>query len=235
VHWTLEFDVTAQNKPGHMMADGFLPRIDGLDLTWDNDARWCLTEGLLHGRDHWVTKFDSFATISRDQFLKIMNEFVPSVNGTNDGRAIGYNLFHVVSASGQEIVADVTCSNGALWVRDYIASLGVPIPADFGFKATRTEVVVSASTEITRSDVVEWEQMVDFYKQLVGLLNDSKLDIYGKISAVKDIFPLQFVYDSNRGVYLKLSDGNPSPQFIAAPEPWPFPPMSAGDTVSLFA
>jgi len=229
IYWTLEFDVTAQNKYGHKMGDGFLPSIDGLDLIWDNEARWCLTEGLLHGLDHWTTHFESFAQVSPAQFQALVQDYVPSVNGTANGIGLGYNLFRVTDkSSGADLVPDVTCSNGAIWVRDHLASLGVAISSSFDFKATRVNIPVSSISEVSVADTVLWQETVDFYKQFRNLADNPNLDVYGKISALTALFPPQFVYDSNLQKYFQLNDAdNASPKFEKAPSVWPLPPQNS--------
>jgi len=225
-YWTLEFDLTAQNKDGHSISSGFLPDVDGLELLWDNQARWCLTDGLLHGQEHWVTRFESFAQILPTKFEQLMTEFVPSLNGTTaESVAVGYNLFRIVDIGGNELVPDVTCANGAIWLRDYLESEGMAIDPNFGFAVTRLDIQVGSISEVTSADLEQWQELVDFYMQFRGLFENSTMSIYGKISAVTAAFPLQFVYDSNKNKYFKLNNCAtiPSPRFENAPSVWPLP------------
>lgn len=149
-----------------------------------------------------------------------------------------YSMWHVAFRVPQDmqVMSDVTCGNGAVWVRDYLLGKGANLT--LGQHVTRVEVNVEDTD--TEPGVVrvgpmdaEWKDVVDFFKGFEKLFAGSS-NIIDKMLAMFASLPLRYVYDLNNEThpYLKLvSSSTLLPERIRykkAPEPWGPIPGPAG-------
>jgi len=226
--WTLEFDnaATSTGPPGA----GYYPEISHLvggkaKLEWKyNAARWCLTNGLMWGRDHWKKTFDEIATITPKIFEGIFTDVIAPINSSVPSDGPFYNIWHVRNETVREVdvVQDITCGNGAIWVRDYLLSKGVVVKP--GQKVTRVHVTVQDATRVGPLDD-EWDSVVKFYSDLsqvfagTGNMIDKMLHMFSAL-------PLKFAFNGNNIThpYLKLHGLDlvlpEKIRFEEAPTPW---------------
>lgn len=223
-NWTLEFDYT-----GGSIIKGIMPKILGNTLRWDNNARFCLTQGVLWGRGHWTKSFDTAMRITAEQANQTFQDFVYPVNSTSGGPQ--YQLWRVVQERWfgqfrQTLVMDTTCSDGASWFLHHVATvLGVtPRP---GFKLKGTVALVNADhiSLVNRSDPREWHDVVQYYEQFVGL--SANITIAAKLVDLLGLVPMKFMYDTNAGTYYQIF-GNHFPWFRIEYQDFPLssPPTS---------
>merc|ERR1711976_527108 len=114
-------------------------------------------------------------------------------NSTNSMAAPIYNAWHVWKRTPQDedIVADYTCGNGAVWVRDYLLSRGVSISGEQ--RVTRIEVNVDAVDRVGPKDQ-EWKDVVTFYKSLQDCFSGDG-NMVDKMLALLNALPLQYEYE----------------------------------------
>lgn len=224
-HYTLEYDLTAQNKPNATLTAGFLPIIQDGALYWDTDAQWCLFPGLLWGQEHWTTAYDTIATVTKPQFDDLY-KWVQTHNATDTK----YNMWRVAGplGVGADHINDVTCANGAIWVRDHLKSAGVTLtePAN-KWKVSRVTLNALSVSEVDMTDSKNKKDVMDFYLTLYDSV--SKLDgsLADKLIAAFQSFHFTYVYEGQTNKYWKLLSliygGLPKPGYAVAPDPWPLP------------
>jgi len=226
--WSLEFDITAQNKPHSKFTAGFLPDIVGDALIWDNDAKWCLTEGVLLTRDHWQKQYEKIADIEAETFRKLVDEFVPSLNGTNHknstGKALAYNMYQVHNPLGKAISQDVTCANGAMWIREFLVNEGVNV-TDIDWRVTRTFIGTIEPTEVVWEDELEWTMMLRYFRGQAELINGNAT-VAEKILMLNATLPMRYWFDPVLQKYWKLGGVDfgfdmPIISYTNPPFPWP--------------
>jgi len=201
---TIEFDSVTN------VAGAALPgNITGDELIWSNDARFCITRGVLWGPEHWTKTFDAVARVTAHQAQRLLSDFVWHLNHTEHGAKPSYQLWKVVSGiSGQEqtLVPDITCGQGVAWVLNYATTkLGATLRTGFELRYTTTVLNVGHIEPVNVSDVSEWRSLVEFYK-LQKQVTQSGTSTWQKILDLFRVLPAKYVYDSNAKVYYKLFD-----------------------------
>jgi len=202
-YWTLEFDFTSGS-----ILSGIMPTIEGDALIWNNDARFCLTGGLLWGRSHWTKSFQTVFRLTSAQANSVLRDFVFPINASAHGQRPQYQLWRVGPTDKQgrvteTLVRDTTCSDGVGWLLHHIsAKMDIkPVPG-FVLQATATVVNAERIELVNTTDPEEWRQVVKFYTHLVELRKN--------VSAVEklwDVFRLvrhEYVYDTNFGKYYRI-------------------------------
>jgi len=220
-YWTLEFDAIGN------VVSAECPAIAGSTLTWNNDARYCLTEGVYWGEKHWSKTYEVVMRITSAQARSLFKDFVQPLNGTSSRGIPFYQLWHVVQGGSLEsVVQDISCGDGAMWVLNYIVNtLGVPARDGFVYRYTRIFVRADNVTLVNSSDPAEWKQVVAYY-QWVASLGSRANSIGQKFVALLHAVPIRYVFDRNAGVYYRLLRHRYpflQPRFDAAPlagPPW---------------
>lgn len=204
-YWTLEFDFV-----GGSILRGLIPEIHNKSLIWRNDARYCLTKGLLWGRGHWNKTFEVVAQLTAHQASRAFEDLVLKVNSTAHGAWPQYQLWRVARPTGifdrpkgNILVQDITCGDGAMWVLHYIATtLNVPLQKGLRFRSTATVLLADAVQAVDTSDPKQMEDVIQYFTEMAALTkNTSALD---KVLDVLDLLPPRYAYDTNRRVYYRL-------------------------------
>lgn len=175
-----------------------------MSLIWDrNAARWCLTKGILWGTDHWKKSYEIIASIPRSMFFGIDKDLIQPTNSSDPLAPPLYNTWHVWKRTPKDldVSTDVTCANGAGWVRDYLLAQGVSVTGTQ--RITRVEVNVEDVDRVgPESD--EWSDVVSFYQGLQGCFQGASM--VDNMLALLNALPLKYAYEpSNRThPYLKL-------------------------------
>jgi len=221
--WTLEFDNTAGS-----FLNGIVPKIvsntsavGGVSFHWSNDARYCLSEGLKWGREHWSKRYDVITSITSDQ-AKSAFKFVSAVNSTIPQ----YQLWHVTTTDffgrpKKMLVKDITCADGVVWFLHYLkTALDVPVPSDFVLKATSVLWKARSIAPVNINDPVQLNKMWTFYRNLEDLTSGGK-SIPGRLRDLwRFAFGHKFVYDTGAHVYYELlgfSSWFPWPHYVEYP------------------
>jgi len=220
--WTLEFAAVTN------VLSTALPTIRGDELTWSNDARYCITEGILWGREHWSETYDVVMTVNSAHARRAISDFVGSINTTSHGSKPQYQMFKVVSdglfEQKKTLIDDITCSQGIVWFLDYIARvLGVPPRKGFKLRLTSTEVHARSVELVNTTVEKEWADVVDYFKHMASLAEGaSPLQIVWRLATLK----IKYIYDANDEVYYRIH-GNHFPSFwttfhkkTLVPPPW---------------
>lgn len=210
-YWTLEFDFT-----GSSVITGVMPSINGSQLTWQNAARYCLTEGLLWGREHWTEAFEPVFRINAAQAQQTFSGFIGHVNSSDLNSGPQYQLWNIANTEGwwrdrptKSLIGDVTCTDGVVWVLHYIAkTLGVFPRTGFVIRGTQVVVPASAVEPVDTRDDKVWADIVAYYTRLVGL--KSNINIFWKLYYVWRLIPARYVYDTNSRTYYRVH-GNSFP------------------------
>lgn len=201
-YWTLEFD--SVNKD---LTQAIVPTVSGDELTWANDARWCLREGIFNGREHWTTHFTDVATISPKQFLQTIYDFIPRFNSTVPGAFPQYQFWRVQNVNGTVLIDDTTCGH-SYRVLDYLRrEQQVPL-LKMEYAASRVKLPLLGSTQVDMSNSEEKAEVVQFYSTLQTLFRGKD-----KVDRFKALFeflsPWKFVYDPLARKYYKINLGAP--------------------------
>jgi len=253
--WTLEFDNAANNNPiappGASYYPEFLTDVEtnGTLLEWKyNAARWCLTDDLMWGRDHWKQTFLKIATIKPTMFHSIFEDVIYPTNSSDPMAPPFYNVWHVRNETVREVdvVQDISCGNGAVWVRDYLMSKGVDVVP--GLNVTRIQITVQDAVRVSRHDD-EWGDVLNFYSNLKKVYAGEG-NMIDKFINMFTVLPLQYAFDGNNQThpYLRLQGLDlvmpEKIKFTEAPYGWgpipgpngpipaplvPSPPVPAGD------
>lgn len=106
------------------MLGAILPHINGTSLSWSNDARYCVTSGILWGEAHWSqmpfgvwstiefrSRFEPVLHLDASRARRIFSDFIPSVNHTAHHEKPLYQLWRVESST-ETLVKDITCGDG---------------------------------------------------------------------------------------------------------------------------
>jgi len=203
-YWTLEFDSTASD-----LSKAVIPEVTANgELIWDNDARWCLREGIYNGRNHWTTHFDSVATISPEQTLRIFYEHIPQFNSTVPGAFPQYQFWRVEHVTeGDLLLDDTTCSH-VFRVLEYLRDVHQVKLKDMDYKVTRVTLPTLGSDVVDMSDSKQKAEVVDFYTQLSNARGGSTgVDAF--MALFQFFLPLRFVYDPMTDTYYKILLGAP--------------------------
>jgi len=225
-YWTLEFDVQSGS-----VVDGSLPRIDGETLSWDNEARFCLTEGLLHGREHWTTSFDSVALITGVHARATLEQAVYRFNGTGTKTKPFYGLWNIKPRrSTSPTIRDVTCGDGANWFLHHIQSeLKIPLVPWFKLKVSKANIHARELVPVDTSNPAEWSRMVQYYKKQTEFVKGG-VSMFERFLAFVATFPCKYVYDANEDIYYRIY-GNHFPYFDFEYEEMPLMPSPYVDGI----
>jgi len=211
-YWTLEFDFT-----GHDVLNSIVPKIapnaslpGGVSLTWENDARFCLTEGLKWGQGHWSKRFDVVTTLTADQAGKVFSDFVAVANSTEHNVKSQYQLWHVAKTGffggvRQTFVPDLTCNDGAVWFLNYLAStLNAPFPTGFTFRGTSVVLKAHSVSVVDTSDPAQVTKMVQYFNLITDVISANKSVGHRLLDVAMILLERKYVYDSNSQVYYEL-------------------------------
>lgn len=236
-YWTLEFDGIAGSVFNLMM-----PEVVGDQLKWNSDARFCLTRNIMWGRDHWSKAFDSVAALTANQTKQLFQEFVRPLNASSHGVKPQYQMWRVAKQNtkgeslGDVLVGDVTCSNGPSWLLHYVQThFGVQTPPGYVYRSSSAVMHAATIEPVNSTDPFEWAKVVNYYKQMAGLLGKSS-----KLDKLWDLFQFlrhEYVYDTNEQKYFRLH-GNRFPwyrmEYLSTPivqGPLPYKPVPASESI----
>lgn len=219
--WTLEFDSTDPSP----LTVAVIPDFDGDRMVWRKDARYCLTEGVLWGIEHWSKTFQVAATLSARQVNQLFAEAVSFVNNTEAGGRPQYMMWRVAHTdslnriTGPPLIEDLTCTDGTAWLLHYIVNtLHVPLKEGFRLRGTTAVVNAESMELVDQMDAALMQNVSAYFRSLKGLIgNTSAVD---KLVDAFEAFPLKYVYDTNAGEYYRLvGNGFPwfQPEFVEFP------------------
>jgi len=201
--WTLEFDATTD---GSTFAATVPAKIDGANLTWgDTGMKFCLTEGILWGRDHWKKSWETVMTLTAEQARRTFDQGIGPINATRPETGPQYQLFAVETSGRQgskSLVKDMTCGDGVSWFLYYAATLNnVAVRSDFRLRATHITFNAKDVVGISVTSPEWHSSVVKSYRDLFGLFNDP---IARKPLDLLRYVPVHGVYDANSGKYYKI-------------------------------
>lgn len=204
-HWTLEFDFIAFSALN--ILDTFIPKLKDGKLSWDHiDARWCLREGILHGREHWTKSYEDVATLSGPQFNQIFTDYIPRFNSSEAGAWPQYQFLRIQDESGSNLIEDTTCSD--VWrVLQYARdTLKVPLK-NMTYKVSRaTMIVKDMVTEKTFNDQPV-NPLVNLYFR--SMRQQLETPNHTAIALAEFFLPkVPFVHDNNRKQYFHVTGGS---------------------------
>jgi len=217
-YWTLEFDFT-----GGSVLSSIVPKMHfnpfkkgDVTFTWNNDARYCLSEGVLWGEKHWTERFDVVFTITAAQARETFDVFVASANHTaaSPAGSAQYQLWRVAKKwpEREMLVQDITCTDGAVWFLHHIVTQHKAIaPPDFELKGTATILNAESVKLVDMKNGSAVDKMALYFKAMSDLISANKsierrlLDVMYLVHDEK-----KYVYDSNMKRYYELS-GNKVP------------------------
>jgi hypothetical protein len=211
-YWTLEFGSTAPS-PLAIMAPEVIANKSapgGASMLWHNDAKYCLTYGLLHGTRHWTTHLDVVMSVSVEDVTRAFDDFVAPLNRSKPGEKPQYHTFKVAHAGffggiKHTFVEDMTCNHGALWFIHYLngAVLGNLVPPDFKFKGT-VAVVNAWGVKRVHSSDPQWEHVLKYYGKLSEVVSSKKSLLQKFVDLIELAVERRYVYDPNSGEYFEL-------------------------------
>ena len=200
-NWTIEFD-SVTNVLGAV-----LPSINGSTLSWNNDARFCITQGILWGEAHWSKMFDSVLRLNASSARKIFTDFIPSVNDTAHLSKPLYQLWRVISHSSETLVKDITCGDGVNWILDYASRELHATPA---FELKYTSIVIRAERiSSVRVNGADWPAVVKYFEGMSNV-TEGKQSALRRVLELLSLMPVHYIYDSNQQAYFKV-EGNHFP------------------------
>lgn len=215
-YWTLEFDSTTN------VLGATLPHMNGTQLTWENDARYCLTQGILWGREHWGKTFEVVAKIHRHNATRLFERFLLPLNRTAHHTWPLYQLWHVVTRGHphESLIEDLTCGNGVNWALHYLNEvMGIPLVHGFRLRYTRIDINAVNATPVNRQNAADWHRVVEYFKGMAFVVGRGARTLERIIEFLM-LMPVAYIYDGNSNTYYKLH-GNRflwiRPRFIEAP------------------
>lgn len=199
-NWTIEFD-SVTNVQGAV-----LPSINGTTLSWNNDARYCVTKGVFWGEAHWSKMFDLVFRLKASQARQIFTDFIPSVNETEHLSKPLYQLWRV-EHDAKTLVKDITCGDGVNWIMDYASRVLQTAPA---FELKFTSIVVKAD-RIANVHVngPDWPVVVKYFQGMSNV-TEGKQPLLHRLLEFLHLMPVHYIYDSNAQAYFKV-EGNHFP------------------------
>lgn len=216
-YWTLEFDFT-----GGSILSSIAPKFElnisapgGLNMIWHNDARFCLTEGILWGEKHWSKRFDVVFTISAEQATQTFDKFVADVNNTEVDTQPQYQLWRVAKKwpDQEMLIQDITCADGAIWFLHHLVSVHNAIPPpDFEVRGTATILNAESVTPVNMNDWKAVDKMALYFKTMGDMISSNNRSIVRRLlDAVMLVHDeKKYVYDPNMKIYYELT-GNKAP------------------------
>jgi len=225
-HWTLEFDFIAGS-----IFNGIAPVIANGTMVWNNDARYCLTRGILWERDHWTQAFDQVHRLTADQARRLFQEFIFPFNSSAPGSFPQYELWRLrtppSNADGGQLssderkiqIHDVTCADGVTWVLHFIeASLGVVRAEKYQLLASTVAVDADALEEVDHTDPNVWADLIRCYENVNDIFHGA--GIFRKFWDAHKVLSMQYIYDTNSHKYYRII-GNRFPWFRVEYLPYP--------------
>lgn len=217
-YWTLEFDATADGNA----ITAATPTVgkDGR-MYWDADARWCLTNGLYWGREHWNKTYDAVMRLSATEVLRAFDNGVALTNSSVPGARPQYQLFSVMHTgegsrtrdpSHDELfIPKMTCGDGVSMFLYWALTLNnASIRSDFRLHDTKVTFNADAIEPVDLSDKAEMDLVTAKYKHLRAMsTNESMLD---RVTDFFDLLPLSYMYNTNTRTYFRIR-GNLLPHF----------------------
>jgi len=213
-YWTLEFDFT-----GGSLLTAIVPQISvnlsapgGYTMTWNNDARYCLENGLKWGEKHWSKHFDVVTTASAQQMEDVFAGFVTPFNSTNHDTFPQYQLWRVERTGwfgfGQKVmIPDVTCNSGAVWFLHHLMSRqGAHFPPHFAFEGTAVLLKAHSVEPVNTTDPVQMQRMVHFFQQVSKMVAANTSIPHRLLDVMEIVVERKFVYDANAQKYYELID-----------------------------
>lgn len=210
-YWTLEFDFA-----GGSILQSIVPQFQstGFPMVWHNNARYCLTEGVLWGEEHWSKSFRILFAVTPAQIQQTFTDFVGSVNTSTPDTKPQYQLWRVAKKwpDSEMLVQDSTCSDGVLWfLHDLTSVHNVMLPPDFEFRATVVRLNAERVVAIDKNDKQKVDNMVVFFKIMSDLISANKSIAHRLLDVLElGLGGRKYVYDTNSEVYYELS-GNRLP------------------------
>jgi hypothetical protein len=210
-YWTLEFGFMNPSPLAVMVpqlvANESTP--GGTSLVWRNDAKYCLTYGLLHGRHHWTTHLDIVMSTSAEDVTRVFDDFVIPLNNSKPGNRPQYHNFKVAHAGffgkiEKTFIEDLTCNHGALWFIHYLSTLGNPIPPDFQFKGTVALVNAWGVKQVDTTSPWQWKNVVNYYRKLSEVVSSNKSHVRKLLDVVELVVERRYAYDPNSRNYYEL-------------------------------
>lgn len=204
--WTLEFDYIRGNVLTSIIPDV----IDGR-MVWNKSARFCLSEGLLWGREHWTKTFKKVARLSAAEAQSMLNQFIVPLNSTASDMPPQYQLWRVVKPStfpwgdSKVLIPDVTCADGVNWILHYLSKLAhVPLLPDFKLRGTSVFLSADRVLRVSQEDSAAWADMNEYFSTLKDLISANKTEIERLHDVVSLARDTKYVHDGNTGEYYML-------------------------------
>lgn len=181
------------------------------------------------------------ATISPAQFNAVFTDVVLPKNKTV-GEPPYYNAFRVIRidevGSPIELIDDITCANGAIWIRDYLRDQQVET-ADLDYNVTRFNINAGEIRDADMSDAAVVTDITTFYQHLGSVLNElpsGPVSFLAWLQSLLGVLPMRYVYDGKNGKYMEVV-GNAAPYlevvYETAPSSWvPSPPAPPGPSTT---
>eukprot|EP00929_Paragymnodinium_shiwhaense_P112592 TRINITY_DN80845_c0_g1_i1.p1 TRINITY_DN80845_c0_g1~~TRINITY_DN80845_c0_g1_i1.p1 ORF type:complete len:313 (+),score=67.71 TRINITY_DN80845_c0_g1_i1:53-991(+) len=176
--WTIEFRAKD-------FIHAILPQWDPQEnMDWGKaGVGYCMTEGILHGKPHW-SHWQKIATVSFDDVRDMAANFLrPWMVDTQ----WSYQLFKVVDRERKPLLQDLTCSQGALSMIDYLnKTRRVPL---IGFREAAALPTTRVELHVDSMEVVTGEELLEVKKffQDASLLNAKGIrKFFDMIKAVRD-------------------------------------------------
>lgn len=211
-YWTLEFDYTGGNVlkaiVPQMVPNASAP--GGVSMIWNNDARFCLSNGLKWGREHWSKTYESVTNISAVKAQSAFKSFISTANGTARGMQPQYQLWRVAHTGllghvKQTFVEDITCNNGAIWFLHHLSTVeGAALRAEFAFRGTATILKAHRVEEVSPDDPKKAEAMVHYFQTLSDMVVSNKSMAHKFLDLMEWTIERKFVYEPNTKVYYEL-------------------------------
>jgi len=199
-NWTVEFDSV------HDVLGGILPQVDGNSLSWDNDARFCVTSGVLWGEAHWSKIFEVVTSLTAQQAQKLFTDFVLPMNRTQPHTRPMYQLWKVVDRQKPEhtLIGDITCGQGTSWMLHFASTnLGAQLRADFKLKYTSMVMPADRIDAVKTNDPAEWAKVLKYYDEMVQVAARGQSTLQ-KLEDLWSLKPVKYVYDSNAKTYCEV-------------------------------
>ncbi|CAE7634834.1 cln5 [Symbiodinium pilosum] len=197
-NWTIEFD-SVTNVLGAV-----LPKIENETLAWNNDARYCVTPGILWGEAHWSKMFDLALQLTSSQAKEIFTQFIPSVNRTAHHNRPLYQLWRVVRRQPEELlVKDITCGDGINWILHFATTkLGVSVTPGFELKFTS---ILFHADRLNPVEVggEQWPDVVKYFNGMIHAMESNQTSLE-RLLDVLHLMPIHFVYDGNAKAYFQV-------------------------------
>lgn len=237
--WTLEFDFTKGS-----LLTGTVPKIVNEELVWDDDARYCLTDGLVGGKEQWTKEFDTVMTITKEQAMRLFSEFIRPMNSSAKGAFPQFQLWRMVKTPGIKLpkmlegdnrkqhvlnlntmLSDVTASDGINWVLHFIKEkLGVAPHEGFQYRGTTVWINANKLEKVDRADNETWTDLMKYYKLQARIAKNSSSITDKFVMASTNLFPMRYVHNANTDTYFRVLGNAPpffhveyAPQLLAAP------------------